>query len=147
MLATLLATAACTFAAHGQLPDRGCTPGDFYDQVTNANVAQTICRRGWATEHRDVSSSLRASIYEAYGVKPPHPFPEWEMDHLIPLELGGSNARRNLWPEHNPARKDDIEDALHARVCAGRMRVTTAWRIFSVDWRRGQRYLPREPGR
>ena len=55
----------------------------------------------------------------------------------MPLELGGApRDRRNLWPEPNvavladgtpvgSAQKDALEDALHARVCAGDWRLTT----------------------
>jgi len=50
------------------------------------------------------------------------------IDHLVPLELGGSNDVRNLWPQpRNEARaKDRIEDELHETVCSGRIRLVDA---------------------
>ena len=47
-----------------------------------------------------------------------------EVDHLISLELGGSNAIRNLWPEPYAGRwgartKDVLENRLHDLVCEG----------------------------
>jgi 5-methylcytosine-specific restriction endonuclease McrA len=95
-----------------------------------------ICTPGWASRHRHVSDSLRAEVYRRYGLSGRHPFPEWEVDHRVPLELGGSNAIVNLWPEHNPQPKDRLEDRLHSQVCSGRLRLAKAQRIFKRDWRR-----------
>jgi hypothetical protein len=131
MLATTLAAAACTFGAHGALPDHGCTPGAFRSRAT---VAQ-ICTPGYSSRTRKVSSATKRKDYAEYGQSGPHPFPEWEVDHLIPLELGGSNSLRNLWPEHNPGAKDRVENELHDRVCAGRMSLRVAQRRIARDWR------------
>src|SRR5262249_31667040 len=62
-----------------------------------------------------------------------------EVDHLIPLELGGSNAIKNLWPE--PAdptpgfhQKDALENKLHALVCAGSLDLATAQQAIAANW-------------
>jgi hypothetical protein len=52
-----------------------------------------------------------------------------EIDHLIPLELGGSNDVKNLWPQPQDPRpgsfeKDSLENDLHHRVCNGEMSLT-----------------------
>jgi hypothetical protein len=62
-----------------------------------------------------------------------------EIDHLIPLELGGSNARANLWPQRydgawNAARKDRLERRLHAMVCRGEISLKTAQEAIARDW-------------
>jgi hypothetical protein len=40
-------------------------------------------------------------------------------EHLVPLEIGGSNDVRNLWPQTLAASraKDRVEDELHEAVC------------------------------
>ncbi len=113
-------------------PNPTMTPGSV--QTTT----KAFCTPGWSRAHRQVSSSMRRAVYKAYGY--PGPQPGWELDHLIPLELGGSNARTNLWPEPpTPAdrgfhRKDKVENAAHDAVCEGRMTVRVAQKAMAKNW-------------
>jgi hypothetical protein len=65
---------------------------------------------------------------------------DYEEDHLIPLELGGSpSSQLNLWPEPNHATdgaytKDTIENHLHSLVCAGQLSLTTAQQAIANNW-------------
>jgi hypothetical protein len=66
------------------------------------------------------------------------------VDHLIPLELGGSNSIRNLFPEAALPRpgfheKDRLENRLHRKVCAGTISLTSAQRQFVRNWLRAYR--------
>src|SRR5689334_3175335 len=62
---------------------------------------------------------------------------EYEIDHLISLELGGSNDIENLSPESystelwNAHVKGKLEDRLHELVCSGRMRLEDALPPFA----------------
>jgi hypothetical protein len=62
------------------------------------------------------------------------------VDHLISLELGGSNSIRNLWPESfstqpwNARVKDRLENRLHREVCSGRMSLHDAQRAIATNW-------------
>jgi hypothetical protein len=61
------------------------------------------------------------------------------VDHLIPLELGGSNRLGNLWPEPydivwNARVKDRLENRMHKMVCAGELDLATAQRAIAADW-------------
>ena len=60
-------------------------------------------------------------------------------DHLISLELGGSNGIANLWPEPASPRpgfheKDKVEDYLHQQVCNGSMSLSEAQDLIAHNW-------------
>ena len=115
------------------LPNPQLTPGDTLD-VTKAD----ICEPGYATKVRNVPESVKNQAYQEYGIQS-HKAGEYEVDHLISLELGGSNSIRNLWPqsysgEWNAHMKDKLEDKLHALVCSGSLDLKTSQREISADW-------------
>jgi hypothetical protein len=59
-----------------------------------------------------------------------------ELDHLVPLELGGSNDTTNLWVEAGPLPnpKDAVEDALNREVCDGTLSLRAAQREIAQNW-------------
>ena len=59
-----------------------------------------------------------------------------ELDHLVPLELGGDNDAANLWVEAGPLPnpKDSVEDALNHAVCDGAITLRTAQREIAANW-------------
>src|SRR5438128_4091524 len=75
---------------------------------------------------------------------------EYEVDHLVAFEDGGSNDIANLWPEAAEPRpgfheKDQVENYLHDQVCTGRMNLFDAQSAIATDWL--QVYLgSRQPG-
>jgi 5-methylcytosine-specific restriction endonuclease McrA len=69
------------------------TPGDTLD-VTKAD----ICARGYTKLVRDVPAAVKREAYAKYGLSKKKG-KCCEVDHLIPLEFGGSNRLKNLWPE------------------------------------------------
>jgi hypothetical protein len=63
----------------------------------------------------------------------------YEIDHLIPLELGGSNDLSNLWPQ--PLRplpaaheKDVLKNYYHRQACSGQLDITAAQQAIARDW-------------
>jgi hypothetical protein len=119
--------------------DASCTPGAVFEGVT----IKDVCMAGWAEAHRNVSQSTRQKVYARYGINYVPGSGDYEVDHLIPLELGGNNSVENLWPEpskpYGPGTagdKDETENALHAAVCAGRWKLQQAWRLLRVGWTR-----------
>jgi hypothetical protein len=115
-------------------PDPTCTPGAVFSDVT----ADEVCTSGYSSTVRNVPTSEKDEVYVEYGVVT-HTTGEYEVDHFIPLELGGSNDISNLWPE--PAsptpgfhEKDKVENYLHKQVCSGAMSLSDAQNAIASDW-------------
>lgn len=127
--------------ARGELPDPSCTPGALNPTVTQATIHSTICVRGWtATVRPPVSYTARLKVRLMRAYRRPGLPSAYELDHLIPLELGGDpRATTNLWPEPWPEAhvKDAAENRLHAAVCAGQLSLAEARQRIATDWRRG----------
>ena len=124
-------------AAGGEaLPDPACTPGSIDPAVTQADIAATICRSGYTATVRPPASDTgrwKIRTYVFYGLDTGT---RGEYDHLVPLELGGSNATSNLWlePGSIPNPKDKVENRLHDQVCAGEISLAAAQRAIATDW-------------
>ncbi len=112
---TGLCATPATYLARGK-PDPCLTPG-----VVRSSDPKVICVVGYATKvRRELSSAQwtqrRRQVEQRYGL---HSNPG-EIDHLLPLEGGGSNDLANLWPEARDSYpgKDRAEAGLHAGICA-----------------------------
>jgi hypothetical protein len=124
----------CYLRAHGQLPDPRCTPGSYDPQMTRAR----LCAPGYHTAtYRPLSSQTTRAKYQvvepAYGQHSVY----GELDHLVPLELGGSNDMTNFWVEAGkiPNPKDAVENRLHREMCAGQISLRTAQLDIAHNWR------------
>ncbi len=133
----------CSYRDHGQLPDPRCTPGSIDPIVTQKDIYRTICKRGWTKTVRPPEPQTEwfkfHITYPAYGLG----WQETELDHLVPLELGGSNDAINLWPELHPSSyaKDKVENALNAAVCDGRVSLARAQQAIASDWMTAEKRL------
>jgi hypothetical protein len=131
-------------------PDRTCTPGAVDGAVTQENLRQTLCRKGGYTDSvrppREVTDAFKEVARKAYSA--PGRSSDYELDHLIPLGLGGSSDSRNLWPELNvgdPGQfdhshpsgnnaKDGVESRLHDAVCSGEVGLVAAQEAIATNW-------------
>jgi hypothetical protein len=133
-----LAALTCS-AAHATeytiVPDPTLTPG----AVRTADAAD-VCSHG-TSQLRHTTRERSDAIMAEYGL-PGGRHPDYEIDHLIPLGIGGADSDANLWPEPratvepewNAERKDQLEAKLRALVCAGRLDIVVAQRAVADDW-------------
>ena len=86
-----------------------------------------------------VTEKIKRDQMAAYGLQGTRLADE-ELDHLVPLELGGAPQDvANLWPEPwsgdtNVHEKDAVENFLHDQVCRGAMQLADAQRAIATDW-------------
>ena len=116
------------------LPDPDCTPGAIFPDATTSQ----ICVPGYSKSVRDVPDLVKNQAYAEYGITSQVPG-QYEVDHLISLELGGSNDIANLWPEPADPRpgfheKDQVENWLHDQVCSGGMPLADAQIGIARNW-------------
>jgi hypothetical protein len=115
----------------GPLPDRRCSPGAYTRGLTTA----TLCSPGFRTSTiRDVPDSEKHAVEIEYGLAPAAYGRTLEIDHIVPLELGGANDIANLYPERGYHPKDRLENRLHALVCSGAMQLRAAQRAIARNW-------------
>ncbi len=121
------------------LPDPICTPGVTDPRVTENNLEETICKKGYTATIRppvEYTNKLKLAQMEAYGYagQDPHGYEE---DHLISLELGGAPADpKNLWPElgASPNAKDKVENRCHEKVCNHELSLAAAQQEIATNW-------------
>ena len=112
------------------LPSKKLTPGWYNPEVKQSTIASTICVSGWTATIRPPESYtgwLKKAELRYRNL--PGTVSDYEMDHFVPLELGGSSFdTRNLWMEsHNGSSgSDPLENALHAKVCNGALTLKQA---------------------
>ena len=118
--------------SHPILPNPNVTTGVFLADAT----LDKICQKGYSGQVRHVTDKQKNEVFQKYGIERSG---EYEVDHLISLELGGSNNTRNLWPESyrgvwNARIKDILENRLHQLVCMGKVDLRTAQYDISHNW-------------
>lgn len=129
---------ALTVSALAQLPDPKLTSG-----AIRTSDQQEICSPSFRTrKYRHTTLAMKREVCQRYHLKDcPHPG-LIEIDHLIPLELGGADTIENLWPEFSSypkgfgyGTKDQLENELHDDVCLfHRMTIAEAQQCIQTDW-------------
>lgn len=124
-------TSGCVM--NGKNPDQACTPGAIFPVA-----ADEVCKSGYSKGVRNVSQAEKDQVYAEYGITS-RSSGEYEVDHFVSLELGGSNDISNLWPEPAEPRpafheKDSVENYLHEQVCSGAITLQEAQREIATDW-------------
>jgi hypothetical protein len=131
-----------TLADDPILPDPSLTPGAVLTTDT-----ELICVDGYSRTVRHTSGKLKVRIYREYGIQRKSGW--YEIDHLIPLGIGGADVAANLWPQSyrttpwNAGVKDRLELKLHDLVCHGELEITEAQKAMAGNWIEAyQRFCP-----
>ncbi len=139
----LLALPASASASRIAAPDASlpAIPGATDPRVSQGNVDTTICVPGYARSIRppySFTGPLKRRLMQA-GY-PGERYSGYELDHLVPLSLGGSPAdERNLWLEPwtgpmNAGDKDALEYVLWRLVCSHGIPLRTAQHEIAGNW-------------
>ena len=125
--------------------DKKVTPGALNKNVTQDNIAITVCKSGWTATIRPTTTYTNKlkdtqlkTVYAKYTKIWGPEASKYEEDHLISLQLGGDPSDpKNLWPQpyaDNGARKKDVlETALKRMVCAGTLKLKDAQKAI-LNW-------------
>lgn len=121
-------------------PNESLTPGKA-DTLNLDDLTKLYDGKTYSESHRAVSEAVKKEVCQEYpenckGTK--------EIDHFIPVALGGSNDITNLFPQpeindcyginYGFREKDRIEVYLINQVKSGKMSVKEADDCLLVDW-------------
>ncbi len=144
-LLLLALTLIASTAQAADLPDSNLTPGATDPEVTEGNIKESICKSThftWTEGHAPPASFLQSIAQEQikqYGYQDTN-INHYQMDHLIPLSLGGHPTDpKNIWPQPliakwSARRKDYLEEVLHDKVCKGEIGLKAAQDLFRTNW-------------
>jgi hypothetical protein len=128
------------------LPNSAVTPGALNPNVTQANIKNNVCKANWTGTVRPpvsytnkLKATQMASTYKSEVTTFGAAAANYEEDHLISLQLGGSPTDpKNLWPEpyagNNAHRKDVIETKLKTLICGGKITLADAQKAIATNW-------------
>lgn len=108
--------------------------------VTQATLGATVCRVGYTRTVRPPSyytRRIKSALLAAAGL-PADAGPDYELDHVMPLTLGGAPrdpGNLALEPEDEAKFKDKLERKLGCMVCTGAIGLDDARAAIAVDWR------------
>ena len=131
-----------TTAIAADLPDNALTPGEIDTEITQENIQDTVCVKGYTKTVRPPASytnKLKKRQIREYGYDDKNP-KHYEEDHLIPLSIGGNPKNpKNLWPEPrktewNAGKKDQLEFVIYKMVCNNEIKLKDAQEQISSNW-------------
>jgi hypothetical protein len=124
-----------TLAQQGgrHLPNPSLTPG-----AALKLSKEDLCGPNRKEVEGNIPINLKTRVFELYKIRTEATVPH-NIDHLIPVSLGGSNEIENLWPQPlsgdwNYNLKNQLERRLRRMVCRGELDLATAQREISTDW-------------
>lgn len=110
--------------------------------VTQDTLADTVCVRHYTRSVRPSwgwAKRMKAWLLARAG-HPPEAAPLYQLDHVLPLTLGGAGREPSnlaLQPIADARRKDGMERRLGCLVCRGDVTLEEAREILAGPWRQG----------
>lgn len=137
-------------------PPDDITPGAIREELSLEDILATK----WGDDPRRVTSKMKQEAFENYDLsgyddttyRPDEYGRSWQIDHLIPRQMGGADEMENLWPAPygevfdpnfpaytteapwNVVRKDITANRLMQEVREGRMSLEEARERIQGDW-------------
>lgn len=101
----------------------------------------TLTPGDWTQEgftERNVTSAVKNQVFAAYKIGRIRRI-LYVIDHLIPLEIGGTNDIKNLWPQprREAKQKDFDENVMRFRIRSGTYTREQAVNYMLQNWRKG----------
>jgi len=135
------------------VPDPNCTPGATNPSVTESMLMNPAFRTGCIRD-KAPTEEQKTATYGWYKLLRPGDNAgdnqTCELDHLIPLYLGGADTLENIWPQCGPGgasgpghvalddryfkEKDKVEYYLGQQVREGNMGLADAQHGIATDW-------------
>ena len=125
-------------------PVAQAVPGNLLNpDVLPATLSQTVCTSGYTKTIRPSSSftnGIKRRLMREQGMDFDADKGSVELDHIIPLALGGHprnprNLMLQVWDGHDGAkRKDRLEVKLQCLVCSGDVPLDVAQNAIWADW-------------
>ena len=114
------------------MPNPKLTPGATLDVPQ-----KELCEHGFESSDRTIPITLKIQVADRYGIGAD--VAGYNVDHLIPVGLGGSNSLKNLWPqplsgEWSYQKKNRLEARLRKMVCSGDLELKKAQQEIATDW-------------
>jgi hypothetical protein len=109
--------------------------------VTQGNIFETICVKGWTKTIRppvSYTNQIKIQLMEREGL-PLELIGNQILDHRIPLEAGGSpdDPRNLMLQDYQTSKEKDIAEHTARRlVCDGVMPLREAQQLIWTDWRK-----------
>ena len=123
--------------SYAQLPNLKFTPG-----AVRTTDSTELCSKSFRTgKYRLTTYAMKKQVCRLYNASPCPKAKVMEIDHLIPLELGGADVGENLWVEYAKYPdgygfhiKDRLERHLRTLVCHKQISLTDAQECIRSNW-------------
>ena len=121
------------------LPDPVVTPGE----ALNLTLPEAKKIGSGPGHLSNLSAEVKRAVFGGYGLSVDER--NYEIDHLIPLSLGGANSTKNLWPHSRKGsfwtieKKVALEKRLYRLVRSGRLPLLTARQEIASNWAKAYR--------